>query len=54
VHRETTVLGRRVFLDYRRDLGGGRLDKFRFESMSDEAREYLRRSGGIRPTPSSG
>ena len=51
VHRETTVLGRRVFLDYRRDLGGGRLDKFRFESMSDEAREYLRRSGGIRPTP---
>ncbi len=51
VHRETAGLGRRVFLDYRRNPGGGRLGEFRFESMSDEAREYLRRSGAHQPTP---
>ncbi len=51
VHRETVGLGRRVFLDFRRNPGGGRLGEFRFESMSDEAREYLRRSGAHQPTP---
>jgi succinate dehydrogenase/fumarate reductase flavoprotein subunit len=40
-----------VFLDYRRNPGGGRLGKFRFEALSAEARRYLRRSGAFQPTP---
>jgi succinate dehydrogenase/fumarate reductase flavoprotein subunit len=51
VHRETAVLGRRVFLDYRRNPGGGRLGEFRIEDLSAEAREYLSRSGALQETP---
>ncbi len=51
VHRETVDLGRRVFLDFRRNPGGGRLGEFRFESLSAEARRYLGRSGALQPTP---
>ncbi len=44
VHRETAVLGRRVFLDYRENPAG--LD---FATLSDEAIDYLARSG-VLPT----
>jgi succinate dehydrogenase/fumarate reductase flavoprotein subunit len=52
VHRETVVLGRRVFLDFRRNPGGGPpLGDFSFDRLSPEAREYLDRSGALLPTP---
>jgi succinate dehydrogenase/fumarate reductase flavoprotein subunit len=51
VYRETVDLGRRVWLDFRRDPGGGRLGPFSPAALSEEAREYLRRSGGLGPTP---
>jgi hypothetical protein len=52
VHRETVVLGRRVFLDFRRNPGGGPpLGGFSFDRISPEAREYLDRSGALLPTP---
>jgi succinate dehydrogenase/fumarate reductase flavoprotein subunit len=43
---ETVERGRRVFLDFRRNGEG-----FRFEDLSDEAREYLGKSNALRPTP---
>ena len=47
VHRETS-LGRRVFLDFRRNPQG--LEQG-FAALSHEAREYLERSGAGQPTP---
>jgi succinate dehydrogenase/fumarate reductase flavoprotein subunit len=52
VHRETAVLGRRVFLDFRRRTGpAGAAPDIRFEDLGAEAREYLRRSEALLPTP---
>ena len=46
VFRETTVRGRRVFLDYRADPEG-----FSLDALPDEAREYLEKSGAAIPVP---
>lgn len=46
VHIETLVRGRRVFLDFRSNPSG-----FSFETLSDEAREYLSKSGADQATP---
>ena len=46
VHRERVALGRRVFLDFRRNGGG-----FSLEMLSDEARTYLERSGATQRSP---
>ena len=50
VHRETVVLGRRAWLDFRSNpvgaAGGFGLDK-----LAPEARTYLERSGAIQATP---
>ena len=52
VHRETTVLGRRVFLDYRRDpSGGGKKGPFDLKRLTREAFAYLERCGALLPTP---
>jgi succinate dehydrogenase/fumarate reductase flavoprotein subunit len=49
VYRERVALGRRVFLDYRRNPGEG--DSFRFEDLSQEAFSYLKNSGVLFGTP---
>ena len=46
VHRETTVLGRRVFLDYRQESTG--VD---WRRLSDETTSYLRKCGATADTP---
>lgn len=46
VHRENVALGRRVFVDFRRNITG-----FRFEDLEPEAHEYLKRSGVLFGTP---
>ena len=46
VHRETVDRGRRVFLDFRANPAG-----FAFAALSDEAREYLEKSGALQETP---
>lgn len=46
VYIETVLRGRRVFLDFRSNPEG-----FGFESLSDEALTYLRRSEALLPTP---
>ncbi|MEM2915050.1 MAG: FAD-binding protein, partial [Candidatus Bathyarchaeia archaeon] len=46
VYRETVSLGRRVFLDFRRNITG-----FRFEDLEKEAYEYLERSDALFGTP---
>jgi succinate dehydrogenase/fumarate reductase flavoprotein subunit len=52
VWREREELGRRVFLDYRRDpQGDERLGAFRLEVLDEEARAYLERSGATGATP---
>jgi succinate dehydrogenase/fumarate reductase flavoprotein subunit len=52
VYRETVVRGRRVFLDFRANPGGGgRLGPFSLERLAPEALAYLRRSGAIQETP---
>ncbi len=52
VFEETVNKGRRVFLDFRRNPeGGGKLESFAFERLSDEARTYLEKSGALLPTP---
>ncbi len=52
VGREREELGRRVFLDYRRDpQGDQRLGAFRLEVLDEEARGYLERSGATGATP---
>jgi succinate dehydrogenase/fumarate reductase flavoprotein subunit len=52
VYQETIGLGRRVFLDYRRNpSGGGRLTDFSLSLLDSEARAYLERSGALLATP---
>ncbi|MDD8025966.1 MAG: FAD-binding protein [Acidobacteriota bacterium] len=52
VDREIHALGRRVFLDYTRNpTGAGRMEDFRFDLLSPEAKTYLERSGALLPTP---
>lgn len=48
VYRETCVRGRRVWLDYRHNPGGGKVD---FKALSREAREYLEKAGACQETP---
>ena len=47
VYRERVLLGRRVFLDFRRNPG----TDFRFEDLSEEAYGYLKNSGALFGTP---
>lgn len=52
VYQETMVKGRRVFLDFTRNLSGGRkLEGFSFSLLSREASGYLEKSGALLPTP---
>jgi succinate dehydrogenase/fumarate reductase flavoprotein subunit len=52
VSRERVERGRRVFLDFTRNLdGGARLGGFSLEALDDEAREYLQKCGAIGATP---
>lgn len=51
VYRETVVRHRRVFLDFRRNPGGGRLEPFSLDRLAPEARDYLRRSRATQATP---
>ena len=52
VYRESVRKGRRVFLDFRRNPGGGgKLEDFSFDLLSREARDYLDKSGALLPTP---
>jgi succinate dehydrogenase/fumarate reductase flavoprotein subunit len=52
VYQETVVKGRRVFLDFTRNLGGGgKLEEFSFSLLSQEALGYLKKSGALLPTP---
>ena len=46
VYREIHEKGRRVFLDFRSDPAG-----FDFRAPGEEARQYLKRSGALLPTP---
>lgn len=46
VYRETVKLGRRVFLDFRRNITG-----FRFEDLGKVAYEYLKKSDALFGTP---
>ena len=48
VYRETCVRGRRVWLDYRQNPGGGKVD---FQALSREAREYLEKAGACQEMP---
>ena len=52
VYEETVVKGRRVYLDYRRDPGGGgKLAPFAPRRLAPEAYAYLERSGALMATP---
>jgi succinate dehydrogenase/fumarate reductase flavoprotein subunit len=52
VYEETVVKGRRVFLDFRTDPGGGaRLAAFTPDLLGPEAFGYLERSGALMATP---
>jgi succinate dehydrogenase/fumarate reductase flavoprotein subunit len=52
VYRETVQRGRRVFLDYTRNPGGGgQFGLFSLDELSEEAAAYLRRSHALLPTP---
>ena len=46
VYIETVLKGRRVFLDFRRNPTG-----FRFDDLSEEARQYLAKSNALQETP---
>lgn len=48
VYRETTLRGRRVFLDFRQNVNEG---PFRLDALGPEARSYLVQSGSIQNTP---
>ena len=48
VYQETVLKGRRVFLDYRSNPGGGALD---FARLDPEAADYLIRAGAVQQTP---
>jgi succinate dehydrogenase/fumarate reductase flavoprotein subunit len=52
VYEETVLKGRKVFLDFRRNPGGGgRLAGFDFRLLGAEALTYLERSRALLPTP---
>lgn len=52
VHRETEVLGRRVFLDYRRNpSAAGKLEEFDLSLLAPDAFSYLERSGALLVSP---
>jgi succinate dehydrogenase/fumarate reductase flavoprotein subunit len=52
VHRERVERGRRVFLDFTRNLeGGARLGGFSLEAMDHDAREYLQKCHATGATP---
>jgi succinate dehydrogenase/fumarate reductase flavoprotein subunit len=52
VYQETVLKGRRVFLDYSRNPGGGGvLADFAFDLLEKEAYEYLEKSGALFGTP---
>jgi succinate dehydrogenase/fumarate reductase flavoprotein subunit len=52
VYNESVLKGRRVFLDFRRNPGGGgKLEEFAFNLLSPEALTYLRKSDALLPTP---
>lgn len=48
VFQETVLRGRRVYLDFRQNPGGGSLD---FAGMDSEASGYLVRAGAVQDTP---
>lgn len=48
VYRETQIRKRRVFLDFRSNVGGG---VFSMDELSDEARIYLERAGATQQSP---
>lgn len=48
VHRQTAELGRKVYLDFRRDPAGV---KQGFSGLSEETFGYLKNSGALLPTP---
>jgi succinate dehydrogenase/fumarate reductase flavoprotein subunit len=47
VYQETVLRGRRVFLDFTRNPGGGNLEDFSFDRLEKEAFEYLQKSGAL-------
>lgn len=49
IYRETRVLGRRVYMDFRKEPTG--LENQAFEGLSDEAYTYLKNSDALIPTP---
>ncbi len=52
VYRETVVAGRRAYLDFRRNPGGGgTFGEFSLDRLGPEARSYLEKSGALLPTP---
>ncbi|UCE08600.1 MAG: oxidoreductase, partial [bacterium] len=52
VYQETTIKGRRVFLDFQRNpSGAGILEDFKFDQLSQEAYSYLEKSGALFGTP---
>ena len=52
VYQETVLKGRRVYLDFTRNVsGGGVLEDFSFERLGKEAFEYLQKSGALFGTP---
>jgi succinate dehydrogenase/fumarate reductase flavoprotein subunit len=51
VYRETVLKGRRAYLDFRKNPGGGKLGEFDFRLLSPEALTYLDNSGALLPTP---
>jgi len=52
VYEETVHRGRRVFLDFRHNpSGSGKLEDFSFKLISQEAYDYLKKSGALLPTP---
>jgi succinate dehydrogenase/fumarate reductase flavoprotein subunit len=52
VYQETVLRGRRVFLDYTQNPGGGGiLSDFSLDLLVDEAYEYLKNSSALQDTP---
>ena len=52
IYQETVLKGRKVFLDFTRNPGGGgKLEEFSFRVLNREALSYLERSGALLPTP---
>ena len=52
VYIETTIKGRRVFLDFTRNpSGAGKLEDFSFDLLSEEAYSYLEKSRALLPFP---